>query len=872
MANDKPYYDSLTSFEAGVNSGVEPILLPKNQLSFAINATVRGGHLATRPPFNKLTIDFGDDSELRAIIEGGFFQGAGHYRPDYGPSEIVAQIGGRLFAFTISGDTCTAREITIVGDANDSSTTQVWMWQAEKWLIINDGSGKLPIFYNGVSCRRSTGPSQTLVAVGDILTALPAAPPGIGESVVLTLNTTYTGSFDISVLFNGSIYQTVGALTDNIALTNVSETVGTSIPSGTDIIVNPNLLGYITTPTSSSAAIISNISCAIPAYCQCLYRMTINLVLTSVGTATVGESITVDTSSGSKSFTIATIFGNTLTVYRDEYSSVSPVSGVTTPPPPAAISVAADALVQFSSSKGPTVILGQLTAAFVTPAVGTTVFSSMNVSYTGPASQLVTINGNLHLINSVPVSGGTTLNLINLTDTDTANYDDPAGVPTKPISSLDIVTLPELPAGRMGAYGMGRVWMSLTDGISYIAGDIVGGASGTVANNYRDAILNTTENDYLAGGGTFRLPGAGQIINAMWFTAVLDTALGQGNLLIGTDTSIFSCNTPVDRATWEDIQNPIQTEALKGFGPLAQNSTVLANSDTIFRSVQGLGSLIMARRNFGEGSWGNTPISREMERTFKDDNRSLLSYGSSVVFDNRLIASAAPQVSGTSVFHAGAAVMNFDLLSNLRGKAPPVWEGLWTGINVVQNVTGLFTGVNRAFAFGFNITETKTELYEFLPSVSSQKFDNNETKIVMVAETCMVFRNDVKPLEDLAQLFNGELYLKDIVGEVEITVKFRPDWYPCWRTWRTLTVCADNNDNDTHPGYQSPVTLGEPTDEACESANNLPFRMGHMFQFRIEVTGVLKLMAMRFAARPVPEADFSQPLCSPTCGTELPIP
>lgn len=89
------FEDGFSDFTAGMNSGVKPILLPKNQLSYATNCTVRGRYVTHRPPYQiqRLVLDAGVDlGKLR-------FQGATYYKPDFGQESMIASIGGRLFQF-----------------------------------------------------------------------------------------------------------------------------------------------------------------------------------------------------------------------------------------------------------------------------------------------------------------------------------------------------------------------------------------------------------------------------------------------------------------------------------------------------------------------------------------------------------------------------------------------------------------------------------------------------------------------------------------------------------------------------------------------------------------------------------------------------
>ena len=332
-------------------------------------------------------------------------------------------------------------------------------------------------------------------------------------------------------------------------------------------------------------------------------------------------------------------------------------------------------------------------------------------------------------------------------------------------AGTNILTIPELPVCKMGAYGLGRNWVCLADGRSFIASDIVGGSSGSPAVNYRDAVLRVTENLYLAGGGTFVIPGQIGDITAMIFTANLDQSLGQGPLQIGTPNTIFSCQAPVDRTTWQDLTNPILTESLKGKGPLGQYGTLLVNSDTLFRATDGLASLILARRDFS--TWGNVPISREMQVVISQDDETLLHNATATQASNRLLVGCFPVSGSLGIYHQGVIAMNFDPISNLRGKEPSIYDGLWTGLNIFQFVTGLFGTKVRTFAFCYNASDNKVELFEVTSDEDSENLDNGVQPITWSFESAALF-NNIKgkgPFE-FCELQDGEIQLSDIKGSV----------------------------------------------------------------------------------------------------------
>lgn len=847
-SQNRRYIDLLTAFPAGINSGVAALLLPKDQAAWAINTTFRGGYATDRPPVQKLTLDFGGDDDLESAVRGGFFQGAQVYRPDFGDSQVVAQISGRLFRFIQNDDVWDVAEITISGDANSATAPRVWMWQSEKWLIISDGTATLPIFYDGVSCRRSYGASQIL---GVVDAAVPAGVNDIGTVITATMSVAYSGPYNISVYFNGGFYQTLatpGATPSYpIVLTNVAAIPGGAISTGDQVVQRSDVICR-TVDITTFAAISPPTALFPTGWGMSTY------VSSSVTSIVVGDEIMVDGRLCHVNST--TVAGSKLIV---QAYVVSPL--------PSSNYVLAAGIVVSDASASPSVILGTIVTGGVVPAVGATVSLTMDVPYSGAAGVTAWINDDQYTIEAGPdPAPSTTLYLLNLSDTTAIPAAGPPGFPQ------NLVSVGEIPACRMGAYGLGQNWFSLTDGISFANSDVVGAASGTQAESYRDAVLKTSN---YAVMGSFRLPGSGEIITSMTFVATLDQALGQGPLQVGVPSGMFSCKAPFDLTDFQGlgvvnpIATPILTKSLLGNGPIAQNSTILSNSDTVFRQLDGVGSLILARRAFSDIG-GNTPISREMTRVLDRDIKSLLPYGSAIVFDNRLRMTCAPQVSAQGVFHLGELILNYDLLSSLRGKAAPVWEGLWTGLNNLQYIQGLFGTVSRAFAFTFNITDDQIELYELLPTGTAH-FDNGSTRIKWVIETPVIFNQDIKTLSDVARLLDGEIYLSDINGQVDVTVLYRPVFYPCWRPWHTFSVCSDMSASNAKEQTMWPLGFGEPSNRDCDDINEISFRDGVGFQLRFEITGHCKIWGIKCLAEQQPNPAFTKPAgtcdanVAPTC-------
>jgi hypothetical protein len=829
--------DSLADFILGMDSNAPPILLPKNQAAFLTNTTIKGGFLTDRPPVKRLTISYGGDSTLKSAVEGGLWQGGCFYQPDFGSSSLIASISGRLFKFQIVGDVVTCSEISIPGDLNDATATQSWLWQAEQWMIVQDGKN-LPIFYDGVSSRRSYGPETQFNT-----TSVDWTVPAIGSQVTVTLSAAFAGPYNTPLYVDGFFYQAIENPSGyNVSLTTIYDpSPSTAFAAGDDVMSQPILIGYLTADMfyGGSASIgINGLS------------RTIGLS-TATGVA-VNSSLLI----AGKIWKVSAINvggnPNNVTV-KNQFVIPGPFNNVT------------GTLVQYSSSSNPNVLVGETTSPFSAPAIGASIQVTLTLPFNGTPNSIVWINGVQFSISAVPSGAGlNTVTLINLSDTEVGDKRGPTGTAPAPNTGI-ISSVPELPAGRMGTYGMGRNWMSLVDGQSYIASDIVGGTSGSQAYVFRDSVLKITENDYLAGGGVFRIPGTAGDIRAMIFTATLDSSLGQGALQVFTPTKVFSCNAPVDRLTWQDLTNPIQTQSLVRNGALGHYSTINVNSDTMFRSLDGWRSLILARREFA--TWPNTPISNEMERIINLDDTTLLGYGSAINFDNRVIYTASPVASPQGVFHQSSLVINNDPLSGMRQKVPSAYDGMWTGLNVLQYMSGLFSGKERAFAFTYNTVSLKLELYEVLP-LGSVHFDNGSIPITWSGESPVLFQ-DVKDKNTLMRLLDGEIRVESLEGRVDFQFFYKPDDYPCWIPWHSWSECytKPTDSNGLQPGFNPRMGLGEPSSDDCDTNNNRPFREFYYCQVKWIITGHCRVTGMRFKGVTIPQTQFAAPKCNANCST-----
>jgi len=435
------------------------------------------------------------------------------------------------------------------------------------------------------------------------------------------------------------------------------------------------------------------------------------------------------------------------------------------------------------------------------------------------------------------------------------------------------------------AYGHGRLWVAQNS--NFVAGDIANGTTG---------VLKFTENEYISGGGSFRVPvGAGDI-TAMKFTHAPNSALGDGQLIVFTQDGATNVTVPMDRYDWFAQTDPAQRVLLINNGAMSQFSTELANGDLLFRSKDGIRSLIQAVRDFNQ--YGNTPISREVSRILKNDDPAYFRYTSGTLFDNRyLLTTHSTRDYAKGVGFKGLVVLDFDLISGMGEKNPAAYDGYWQ-CNVTRTVSsvstevtiewmglanGMVNSVESCFLFGrqgrVTVDDTgvpagEIELWMLASSNADKIFDEDlvsgdvvDNKITSVLETpsySFGVPGGAKKLE------SADLWVDNVTGgSVSFSMQFHPDQYPVWVEWQDWSVnakykdCADDDTNTTCldvstylPQYRPRMRVGMPAEGIIDSSG-LPYNYGFEFAARIKWTGKARLKMLRLNARNVPEEPYA---------------
>jgi len=178
-ANQQQLVAAMLDFSSGVNSNVVPMLesdgiphgLKPSMVPWANNCTMRNGALQGRLGWVPVVQGAG----WHGLYQGGYF-----YTPDYGEPQLVLAVGGKLWRVRTDGDMSVQDLSGAFGLTMDAGQPQYYFAQAEKWLVVQDGSlTTLPLFYSTddgggmASLVRSRG----FVGAANVLNQIPAAGP-----------------------------------------------------------------------------------------------------------------------------------------------------------------------------------------------------------------------------------------------------------------------------------------------------------------------------------------------------------------------------------------------------------------------------------------------------------------------------------------------------------------------------------------------------------------------------------------------------------------------------------------------------------------------------------------------------------------------
>ena len=410
----------------------------------------------------------------------------------------------------------------------------------------------------------------------------------------------------------------------------------------------------------------------------------------------------------------------------------------------------------------------------------------------------------------------------------------------------------EIPVGTIMTYGMGRIVLIMPNKKDILFGDLYGSHAGLPPG---DAVLKFTETTFLSEGGAASLPFTMGHIKAAWFYPQQDTSTGQGELIVAGEKGMASFFLSLAREQWKT--SAFQRMALLDIGARGHRAFTPFNGDVWFRSGDGWRAYRQARAE--AKGWFQLPLSTEVGKFVNSETQSLLEYGSSIRFNNRLITTATPIPNQGRPYHNGLLSLDFDVLSSFGQAKMPSWDGHWSGLKVLQLVEGIFEGQHRAFAFAID-ADGLNALYEL---TQDEVEDSDGPVTSWVVPRTFNFNAPFNETKSIDQ----DLWIEGVKRNTSVFVYLKPDRFPKWLPWNSATNIQDiepiTGADDiagipiTLDGFKPRMGIGTPLVEADTLSTNRDLKRFFEADVKVQWTGHMEIKQLRLHDKTLVEKGTS---------------
>lgn len=397
----------------------------------------------------------------------------------------------------------------------------------------------------------------------------------------------------------------------------------------------------------------------------------------------------------------------------------------------------------------------------------------------------------------------------------------------------------EIPIALIAAYNNNRLFIG-NNGEGFTAGDPVGSDQAPNAPiTFQEVILDNT--GFTAQ--VFGLPtGERAPITAMAALPAIDESTGIGPLLIGTTKAIYSVQSQNPRTQWQSSKFATLYVPIGIVGARAHD---FINSELFFLSPDNaVRSASMSRSE--QGKWDRSPLSLGVEEYLIAHDPSLLKYSFVRAFKNRLFISTnmhrvpARTLDSKPIFdYAAGGIVSFvaNNASQIGQSSPPAWDGLWTGVLPMDMAVQKERCFMIAKEGGFN------SLFEMDPKTTSDTDSvGNERYIQSILYTRdQVFQD---PFVE-KQVQSIDLDLREVKGDLTVTVESKPShspWFLFWKTidlkapWRTKKFPSDDEINGFGTYEFLNFRVMPPTSEDCNPVTRDFFDWFKTIRMRLSIT------------------------------------
>lgn len=351
-----------------------------------------------------------------------------------------------------------------------------------------------------------------------------------------------------------------------------------------------------------------------------------------------------------------------------------------------------------------------------------------------------------------------------------------------------------------------------------------------------ESCLRFTETNFAGTGGALSLPFESGFITAMAPFRNAEALDGNGALVVFGQEAISAFNLAFDRDSWGSSKQLISRMLFQDIGCYSPRAVIPVNNDLYFRRVDGLASLRYTENQTSSqsGALSVTPQSFEVSHRLNLDDFKDLPKVSMESSDNRIFVTSGGLTPGGLGFR-GLLVLDNASLFSMQAPPYPIFDDIWTGLDFLDLVSARYQEKDRLFVFG------KCNGSLGLYMLDEQDRNDDGTPIFSRFYT----RQYPFGSAGTKKFSKCELWIRDLIGEAEITLYWRADGYYLWKKCNVVHV---NSDTSGLPQARYRITLGPLEENPCDEATGRPLRAGTAFQFCLEWRGSLKIEKALFFA------------------------
>lgn len=376
-----------------------------------------------------------------------------------------------------------------------------------------------------------------------------------------------------------------------------------------------------------------------------------------------------------------------------------------------------------------------------------------------------------------------------------------------------------------------------------------------VSSDVRDSldpewVFRMSEHRVTNEGGALALPEELGFITAMSALRGSQTGTGVGEVVVFAREGVCAFDLSYPRTQWKDVN--LSRMQFRGAGTFSPRSLTTANNDLLYVDTDA-----WVRRyqydtltlNGGDGNLSNLPISTCMGYYATSDDRLYLPAVSGAFAGNRYFWTLH---GTTGNLFQGLGVLDAAHLAPLTAQGSTVFDGVWTGFNVLQIFTGRIDGANRLQA----IVRAGTNRNILLMHDPTTIVDPRSTSIESILVTrSYEFGDPTKSV--IKELRTVKVRLSQVKTPVTLEVLYRVKGYPVWTSMGVRTI----NMPGGGPQYRRTVKFAVDLDAiGCDPTSQKFVNVGTEFQVALKWSGYCRIENCLLTA--ALRVDVPEEICS----------